>query len=288
MAQALGKSRVAIWKAIQTLNASGYGIEAGNDGYTLLRDIPDSLAPWEFSTDLGPMRHFAITDSTMDEAREAALAGAENGSVVTADSQRFGRGTDGKNWTSPSGGLFFTIITRPTLNLAYNHLPVLAAQCALSRASVNLSKYALLPVWPNDLFLVSPELRGKAGGILPETLSSGSEIRFENLGIGINTRSKPEEPNAASIDVSRRALLSAFLGEFACAEISPQDTAAEWNALCSEVGKAIEYVRKGGAEKRRGIFLGVDPRGWATVADENETESFPPGSIITIRKGMNQ
>jgi len=288
MAQALGKTRVAVWKAIQSLNAAGYGIVAGNDGYTLLRDIQDSLETWEFDANAGPMFHFSITDSTMEHARDQALAGAEVGTVVTADSQRSGRGTDGKNWASPSGGLFFTLITRPSLNLAYNHLPVLAAQCALARASARLTRNPLLPVWPNDLFILSPEDRGKAGGILPEILSSGSEIRFENLGIGINTRSKPDEPNASAIDVSRHALLAAFLSEFTDEVFSPREVMAEWNALCPEVGKPIEYCRKGRAETLHGTFLGVDARGWANIADAKETEAFPPGSIITIRKGMNQ
>ena len=51
MAEAIGVSRVAVWKAIKTLNDSGYAISAAPAGYRLERDRSDCVFHWEFSPD---------------------------------------------------------------------------------------------------------------------------------------------------------------------------------------------------------------------------------------------
>ena len=43
------------------------------------------------------------------------MAGAPSGSVVWADSQVAGRGQHGRSFASPLGGLYFSLILRPTL-----------------------------------------------------------------------------------------------------------------------------------------------------------------------------
>jgi len=36
-----GVSRVSVWKAVQTLQAAGYGISSAKDGYCLTKDLTD-------------------------------------------------------------------------------------------------------------------------------------------------------------------------------------------------------------------------------------------------------
>ena len=50
-----------------------------------------------------PHRHFRITDSTNERAKELATAGAPGGLVVTADEQTAGRGRRGRVWFAPPG-----------------------------------------------------------------------------------------------------------------------------------------------------------------------------------------
>ena len=58
-----------------------------------------------------------VTGSTMDDAREAAAAGAADGHVVLADRQESGRGSHGRAWSSPGGeDLYLSIVSRPGLH----------------------------------------------------------------------------------------------------------------------------------------------------------------------------
>ncbi|HWP33775.1 MAG TPA: hypothetical protein VNL97_08500, partial [Solirubrobacterales bacterium] len=61
-----------------------------------------------------PHRHYRITDSTNERARELVEAGAPGGAVVTAREQTAGRGRRGRAWTAPDGkALLYSAVLRP-------------------------------------------------------------------------------------------------------------------------------------------------------------------------------
>lgn len=304
MAAALGLSRVAVWKAIKSLNEAGYRIEGGTDGYFLEYDSSDSIQPWEFGNGERHIRHYDEIGSTMDKARDEALAGCEDGLVVLAERQSAGRGTGEKKWDSPDGGLFFTMVTRPTIGAAWSHRLVLRAQLAMADAIKDVSGMDAFPGWPNDILLGN----GKAGGILAETLSSGNTISFLDLGIGINTGTPPALGNAeaerslaaACIPAGRKQILDAFLSEFrsAAREFDPFDhedsLVRAWNARCPVVGKSVDFqivtpygITGGPGSMETGLFRGIDPAGWAVIDQNGETTHCPPGSITLRNKGIH-
>jgi len=51
--------------------------------------------------------------STNQWAKELAMYGADEGTIVTAETQTEGRGRFGREWISPTGGLWFSVILRP-------------------------------------------------------------------------------------------------------------------------------------------------------------------------------
>ncbi|MDH7477927.1 MAG: biotin--[acetyl-CoA-carboxylase] ligase, partial [Candidatus Bathyarchaeota archaeon] len=53
--------------------------------------------------------------STNDLAKELANYGASEGTIVIAETQTAGRGRLGREWFSPRGGLYFSVILRPKL-----------------------------------------------------------------------------------------------------------------------------------------------------------------------------
>lgn len=284
IAEALGLSRVAVWKAVKSLNEAGYRVSSGPDGYALASDRLDSLQPWEFGKHESLVKHYDEIGSTMDKARDEALAGCEDGLVVLAERQSAGRGTGGKTWVSPAGGLFFTMVLRPHLGSAWCNRLVLSAQLAMVDAIRSVSGLEAFPGWPNDILL--PE--GKAGGILAETLSSGNRLEFLNLGIGINTNASAA-PGSASIPAGRKELLDAFLSAFRAAEREFDPFAGDdsllraWNARCPVAGKTVGFLAGGNAES--GLFWGIDAAGWAIVERNDETIHCPPGSIALRNKG---
>jgi BirA family biotin operon repressor/biotin-[acetyl-CoA-carboxylase] ligase len=55
----------------------------------------------------------AEIDSTNEACRLRALAGEAAGLVIRADRQTAGRGRRGRNWSSPQGNLYTSILLRP-------------------------------------------------------------------------------------------------------------------------------------------------------------------------------
>lgn len=269
MADSIGVSRVAVWKAIRTLNDSGYAISATPAGYLLERDRADGVFPWEFAPDEAGYKYIDETGSTMDAARTEALAGCDDGLIVLADRQTDGRGTGGRTWQSFDGALFFTMVTRPSLHSAYSHRETLRAQLAIADAIEAVSGQCAMPHWPNDVYLPS----GKACGILSETLSVGPTVSYLNLGIGVNTASRDamrhtsraraddsrsvgasvvrgvsRKAGVAFVESGRQELLKAFRARFSATGAagvydfgSGDGLARAWNARCPLVGKTVRY-----------------------------------------------
>jgi BirA family biotin operon repressor/biotin-[acetyl-CoA-carboxylase] ligase len=134
------------------------------------------------------------TGSTNDDARSAALAGAPDGHLVVAESQRQGRGSRGRRWISPGGqDLYFSLLVR--LPLSIERLPPLTLAVGLAVAE---SAEAFLPPglgvqvkWPNDVWIA----RRKLAGILVESASSSCSraptqeaLQPVVIGVGINVR----------------------------------------------------------------------------------------------------
>lgn len=281
LAGELGVSRVSIWKAVQSLQESGYGIAAqgkgSSAGYALLKDEADSLYPWEFAELQAQFKHFKSTTSTMDEARILAVQNSKV-SIVTADEQTKGRGRLDHEWVSTPQSLSFTLITRPAASLgSYNRLCALA-QVALVHVFEKISGKKYFVRWPNDIW----SQEGKVAGILTDVQGTGDSITWVNLGIGINTVTIPriEKTDAlffhsASNQVPRRTILLDFLKEVKKLEKetaeNPDLLVKLWNGSCPDVGQKMQI--KGSSGHR--TFNGINTWAWAQCDDG----CFPPGDI---------
>lgn len=134
---------------------------------------------------------FESLDSTNERARELAMDGALDGTVVWAKSQTAGRGRQGRQWQSPEGNLYCSIIVRPDMP------PADAAQFSFVTAlAMGRGVSDLLPdgvemryKWPNDLLLNGK----KAAGILLES-SGATDGRMDWLviGAGLNVAEFPD------------------------------------------------------------------------------------------------
>ena len=130
-----------------------------------------------------PMRRLAETESTNDVARDWALAGAPEGTVVVADKQTRGRGRRARLWDSPAGvGLYASFVLRPDWPAAQAAqlaiLGGLAAFHALELAGVKNLRIK----WPNDILAGGR----KICGVLVEPRLGAERIEFAVVGIGIN------------------------------------------------------------------------------------------------------
>ncbi len=120
--------------------------------------------------------------STNDEAARLARAGAVHGTVVIADSQRSGRGREGRVWASPPGaGVYLSAVVRPPLPLAMVPPMTLAIGVAVCDAARAAGVAAQLK-WPNDVLVGGRKL----AGVLVETQSQGARLEAVIVGIGVN------------------------------------------------------------------------------------------------------
>lgn len=186
LAEALGVTRAAVWKAVDRLRREGVAIEAGtNRGYRLVGDAV-TVAGVEA---LAPGTRVEVTpsvDSTNRRLRELAAAGAQEGTVLIAREQTAGRGRMGRSFYSPQdSGLYFSLLLRPE-NLEPERAASLTAAAAVAMCQAIETATGEQPQikWVNDLYL-----RGKKiCGILTEAsvgLESGT-LDYAVVGVGLN------------------------------------------------------------------------------------------------------
>lgn len=123
----------------------------------------------------------------MDRAHALAQEGAPDGSSVLADQQTGGRGQRGRRWASEGGGLWLSVIGRPTATQELGGLSLrigLAVAAALEATVPTLPSVRLK--WPNDLILEGRKL----GGILTEARWSDGLCLWVVAGVGLNVRNR--------------------------------------------------------------------------------------------------
>jgi BirA family transcriptional regulator, biotin operon repressor / biotin---[acetyl-CoA-carboxylase] ligase len=130
------------------------------------------------------VHRFERLSSTQDEIHRLAAAGAPAGTVVVAAEQDAGRGSRGRRWTSPIGGLWLSFLCRPARSVG---VEVLSLRVGLAAADALAEVGGLPPVslkWPNDLILGNR----KVGGILCEARWQGDLLVWIAVGLGLNVR----------------------------------------------------------------------------------------------------
>ena len=123
--------------------------------------------------------------STSDLAKQAALNGAPSGSSFLAIEQTAGRGRQGRYWSSKKGGMYLSVLLRPTVErqkwfamsfaASLSALDTVREQLAPHLANDTMLQNGLK--WPNDVLLAG----GKVAGILLE-----AEGQTLIVGVGIN------------------------------------------------------------------------------------------------------
>jgi len=219
--------------------------------------------------------------STNDWAKELALLGAEEGTVAMAETQTAGHGRLGREWASPEGGLWFSVIFRPELEPTEASKLVFAAGLAVAEVLHELYGLRAETKWPNDV-LVNGR---KVCGILAEMNTTGDEVNFVVIGVGINANfdakeALPEElsKDATSLEtalgrsVQLDTLFRTMLERLECIyELFVKEGFASvltmWKKYATFLGCKVEVLT--GTERLVGFALDVDDDGGLTVKLEN-------------------
>jgi BirA family transcriptional regulator, biotin operon repressor / biotin---[acetyl-CoA-carboxylase] ligase len=214
-------------------------------------------------------------DSTNEACRQRALQGESAGLVIRADLQTKGRGRRGRDWVSPKGNLYTSILLQPARPAGEIATLGFVAVLALGDAV-----QAILPPttqvshkWPNDLLLNGR----KVSGILLETQTMPGAAPFVILGMGVNILSHPADTpypvtdllaNGAAL-ISPRELLDRLLAAFAPAYAAWERggfAAIEpaWRRRAVGIGQPIEVRLQSGS--LHGTFRDLDSDGALRLA----------------------
>ncbi|WP_136715962.1 biotin--[acetyl-CoA-carboxylase] ligase [Halorientalis salina] len=253
LAERLDISRAAIWKHVEALREDGFTIESGDDGYELT-DVPEFGGPAvEFGLDAPfTIEYHDSIPSTNSRARELADEG-ESDVVVLADEQTGGRGRLDREWSSPSGGIWLSVLFRPEVPPAQTPVFTLAAAVAVTRAAREAGVDARIK-WPNDVLV--PDGDGESSklvGILTEMEGEADRVSWVVVGMGINANVDAAElvPDATSLreqvgDVDRRVFTQRVLEEFDALRADPESVLPAWRDLSATLGQRVRVETPGG------------------------------------------
>jgi len=296
-------SRVAVWKQIKKIQMLGYTVESKQkEGYKLTKNS-DLLLPWEIVSGLETKvlgqqaYYFDSIDSTQSQAMKMINESKKEGTIIIAEKQTGGRGRTGRQWISPKGGIWFSIILHPKFDISNTTLFPIASSLALSIAIQKTCKISTELKWPNDL-----TIRGKKlAGMLIDASFESNKIENLVLGVGINFNVNVKEiekvlkktPNFYGVSslndqknkTSQIELIQSFLLELekVYEELNNNQIKKiiiEWTKRSSTIGKKVEMNTLNG--KISGKAIKIDEDGGLIIKDKDKTNKVFAGDIVHL------
>jgi BirA family biotin operon repressor/biotin-[acetyl-CoA-carboxylase] ligase len=191
LAEAMGHTRAAVWKAVERLRALGIDIQAvPRRGYRLASPI-ELLDAGRIGAEIATARRPHLrnlellfeVDSTNTRLLAAAAPPLGSADVCMSELQHAGRGRLGRRWIAPFGagvamsvGWSFSDMARtlPALSLGVG--------VAVARALARAGAVGTSLKWPNDIWFRDR----KMGGVLIELRAEAQGPAHVVIGIGIN------------------------------------------------------------------------------------------------------
>ncbi|WP_096392882.1 biotin--[acetyl-CoA-carboxylase] ligase [Halorubrum trapanicum] len=290
LAESLGVSRAAVWKAVEGLREEGFAVASTPEGYVAPEDPGYSGPGIAFGLDAPySVEYYDRIGSTNARARELAGEGAADVAVV-ADEQTGSRGRLDREWVAPSGGVWLSVLTRPDVPTARAPLFTLAAAVATTDAAREAGVDARIK-WPNDVLVgeeadesgegdSDPTGRGgrKLAGILTEMEGEADRVGWLVVGVGVNANIDPETlpAGAASLSaergepIDRRRFAATLLERYAALTASPaalDGVLPAWRERASTLGRRVRVEAADGVVE--GTAVDVAGPG-ALVVDTDE------------------
>ena len=241
------------------------------------------------------IHYFRQVASTNDIAKELAAKGAREGTVIVTEAQTHGRGRLGREWTSPKGGIYLSIILRPKISPKDTPKLTLTTSVSVARAINRLYDLKAQIKWPNDI-----QIHGKkVCGILTEATTRGKNTDFVVIGIGVNANidltSLPKSLRGSTTSlkkelqrkIEREQFLSALLNELesyynAFAQEKFDSILKEWRSLCSHLGSHVKITSFD--ETFEGLAVDVDENGALLVRLKDGTTRRVVSGDVTASK----
>jgi BirA family biotin operon repressor/biotin-[acetyl-CoA-carboxylase] ligase len=234
------------------------------------------------------LHRFDSLPSTNDHLKEMAEDGASEWNCVIARQQTSGRGRNGKDWFSPPGNLYISVLLKPRMEPgALQRIPLIASLALIRAVDSNENRVTLK--WPNDVLLDGRKL----AGILPEARTSGNVIQYVVLGFGVNIL-KPDLPpsdgmvgkaawlHEISTEWDTEKLESALLHELQ--KMQDAFNGNNWNKIREEWSSHVEwgkdYLYSGGESCIKGRTVSISDDGSLMMQTDDGMVTVNSGELL--------
>lgn len=246
---------------------------------------------------------FRELPSTQDHARSLWTAGQLHTlpHAVVADHQLRGRGTQGRPWHSPLGGLWCTLVTRrtpaPTPPRVAIQIAVRCIETIIATLALHDHDAARLSVkWPNDLMI---DERKFGGLLIEDTTGPLGHARLIGLGVNIGFEAgllheQTEWPATTLLSALARPMPLADLSHAVLDALADfRDDPPNWNDhaaqrllgrgkrlvlnLPSPTGQTIPFL---------GTPIGIDDDGGLLLDAQGVVHTIRNGRIAAIEKSL--
>ena len=237
--------------------------------------------------------------STNDMAKDLALSGKEEGTVVISEEQTQGKGTKGRSWYSArKKGLYLSVVLYPP-HPDISLLPLVAG-LAVSDAVFSSLGIRVSLKWPNDLVWEGKKL----GGILCESAFSGDRVNYAVLGIGLNLSHarddfpeeirdmavslkliSREEPDEKALLGSLWQALNHWYGKFMHGKRDRIISAYQDISVLSPGKKVILDTDRG---EISGFYRGISPQGGLVLESEGKEKTYFSAEITAVKDSQEE
>lgn len=235
--------------------------------------------------------HYPVLTSTNDKCKEI-YKNVPDGTVVISDTQTNGRGKQDRQWYSPLGGIYLSIIIKPEKNIFndLNKLPlVTAVSLCQTLKSLGINTYIK---WPNDIIFEDKKL----GGILCESKLKGNSLEYIIVGIGLNINSVLNNSYLTNIFISLKKefnkdfdkdyIISILLNNFEKYFIYFLDGDFHkclklYKLYCLILNKQVKLIKENSEELVK--VLDINDNGTLKVLDSSNSEKDIFSSDVSLR-----
>ena len=295
LGEALGMSRAAINKHIQTLKSWGL------DVYTVTGKGYSLPAPIQLLDEADILSHLHQPDldviPVIDSTNQYLLDRMDqlpSGHACIAEYQQAGRGRRGRKWFSPFGSnLYLSMYWRLEQGPAAAMGLSLVIGIVMAEVIQSLGAPDVRVKWPNDLYLNDRKL----AGILVELTGKTGDAAQIVMGAGVNLVMRSEGASEinqgwinlqeAGVEINRNELAAKIINHLREAlPIFERDGLApfveRWDALDNFINRPVKLLI--GDREVHGIARGIDKQGGLLLEQKGEVKSWVGGEI-SLRPG---
>lgn len=234
---------------------------------------------------------FEEVGSTNDIAWDSLRQADTDGLVILAESQRQGRGRQGRSWISPPRkNILMSVLLREEMDAMSPEAVTIAAGLAVAEAIEHETHLSAEIKWPNDVLLSG----AKVAGVLVERRVASARAAMV-IGLGVNVGAAPptgqiEQPatclrDAVGAPVKRTPLVRAILRRLdAWLETIRADNLPSlhdaWIAHCGMLNERVSALTDG--REHTGRVVDVSPLLGLELIDDHGLRLHLPATSTTI------